>query len=274
MKNKYTLFFCFLLVAVQSFALKPKKDYITTPDSLGLAYTGLQVTTPDNYKLNTWVMKPDKHKDKKTVMVVAYGDAMNMSYWLEQCGSFIADGFTVITFDYRGFGHSSVFAMDSNQLYYDEFGTDLGSVMAYARSEFKGYKVGVRPLSMGTAIATIVCSKDPFDFFIGDSFICDPLAMEKQLKIVTGRDFLLPAGADTYKDKLSKLQTPMLVFSGSKDESTTLNDARNMIAGHPERKLVSYNGGHLEGIFVLSGKSFGAEYIADIDNFLDANKLK
>jgi hypothetical protein len=251
--------------------MKPKCDYIVTPDSLGMKYKELQLTTTDNYKINTWVLLPDKKKDKKTVMVVAYGDAMNMSYWLEQSYFFVQEGFTVITFDYRGFGHSSPFALDSNQLYYNEFALDLESVIKYAKGQFKGYRVGVRALSMGTEIATLAYGVTPFDYFIGDSFVCDPIAMQDRLRKLTGRTFANPTGADQYKGFLDNINIPMLVFAGTKDENTPLNDSKLMVARHSNRKLISYEGGHLQGIFVLSGKTFGAEYIKDIKDFL---KLK
>ncbi len=272
MKNKIA--FCLLLVmlvASQSFALKPKKDYIVTPDSLGLNYKELQITTPDNYQLNTWVLIPDKKVDNKTVIVVAYGDAMNMSYWVEQCYYFVQEGFTVITFDYRGFGHSSPFVMDSDRLYYEQFATDLESVIGYAKKEFTGYKVGVRALSMGTAIAAIVCTKTPMDFFVGDSFICDPESMMASLQKMTGRPFSLPPGAEHYKTDLAKIETPMLVFAGTKDGNTPLSDCELMVAGHTNRKLITYVGEHLEGIYVLSEKYLGDKYISDIKDFLKLN---
>ena len=258
----------FLMLAIQGYAMKPKSDYIVTPDSLGMKYKELQLTTTDNSKINTWVMRPDKKKDNKTVMVVAYGDAMNMSYWVEQCLYFVQAGFTVITFDYRGFGHSSPFALDTNQLYYNEFALDLESVVRYARSEFKGCKVGVRALSMGTVTATIAYSSTPFDYFIGDSFVCDPLAMQDRLLKITGRSSAIPKDAGQYTASLNKINIPTLVFSGTKDENTPLNESKAIVAGHANRKLVTYEGGHLQGIYMLSGKTFGAEYIKDIKDFL------
>ncbi len=271
MKRRYTLLVALMIIVLHGYAMKPKRDYIVTPDSLGMKYTELQLTTSDNYQINTWVMRPDAGKDNKTVMIVAYGDAMNMSYWVEQCYYFVQAGFTVITFDYRGFGHSSPFALDSNQLYYNEFALDLGSVIKYAQSEFRGYKVGVRALSMGTAIATISFSSTPFDYFIGDSFVCDPVAMQDRLRKITGRTFAIPKGAENYKSFLDNISIPMLVFSGTKDENTPLSECKPMVALHANRKLITYDGGHLQGIFVLSGKTFGAAYIKDVKVFL---KLK
>ncbi len=251
--------------------MKPKSDYIVTPDSLGMKYVELQLTTIDNYKINTWVMRPDKKKDNKTVMIVAYGDAMNMSYWVEQCYYFVQAGFTVITFDYRGFGHSSPFALDTNQLYYNEFAMDLESAVKYAKSEFKGYKVGVRALSMGTVVAAFAYVETPFDYLIGDSFVCDPIVMQERLRKITGRTFVVPNGAKECKGFLDNINIPILVFSGTKDENTPLNDCKIMVSRHANRKLIAYDGGHLEGIFVLSGKTFGAKYIKDVKDFL---KLK
>ena len=269
MKNKYLLLFFFgFFISFKSLALKPKKEYILTPDSVGLKYKELQIATPDKYMLNTWVMCPEKKVDNKTVMIVAYGDALNMSYWVEQCLYFVKAGFTVITFDYRGFGHSSTFAMDSNQLYYEEFAADLESVVGYAKKEFSGYKVGVRALSMGTAITTIVCGRTHIDYFVGDSFICDPIAVQASLQAMTNRIFTVPASAKDYKDALNKLDVPMLVFAGTKDGNTPLSDSKQMVEGHLKRKLITYDGEHLEGIFVLSESSFGDLYIADIVDFL------
>lgn len=271
MKNKYVFILLSVLITSQCFALKPRKDYIITPDSLGLQYKELRINTPDSFAINTWVIAPDKKKDNKTVMIVAYGDAMNMSYWLEQCYYFIQEGFTIITFDYRGFGHSSPFEIDTNRLYYEQYATDLESVINYTRQEFKDYKVAVRALSMGTAITTIACSKTPIDYFIGDSFICDPVEMQACLQKMTGRPFSLPPGADHYKDDLAKLETPMLVFAGTEDGSTPLSACKLMVAGHPRRKLITYVGEHLEAIYVLSGEYFGEKYIKEIEDFLKSN---
>ena len=271
MKNIYALLFATMLVSFSSYALKPKKEYIITPDSLGMKYKELRLTTADNYKINTWVMRPNKKKDNKTVMILAYGDAMNMSYWVEQCYYFVQDGFTVISFDYRGFGHSSPFELDSNQLYYNEFAFDLERVLTYAKKDFKGYRIGVRALSMGTMVTTIAYNRTPFDYFIGDSFLCDPIAMQERLKKQTGRNFGLPAGAERFSKQLDSVKCPLLFFAGDKDENSLSGNCNVMVPWHRERKLISYNGGHMEGIYVLAGTSFGAVYIKDIKDFLKIN---
>jgi len=271
--RSFVIAFALLLLGGDSFALKPRKDYIITPDSLHLNYKELKITTPDNFKINTWVMHPSKQADNKTVMVLAYGDAMNMSYWVEQCYYFVQYGYTVISFDYRGFGHSSPFPIDTNQLYYEEFATDLGSVLDYARTEFKGYKIGIRAMSMGTIMGVLAGHKAPFDFFVGDSFVCDSVGMKNKFLKEKNRSLTLPPGAEQYKDLLPGLKMPMIVFAGTKDNFTTLADSKAMVAQSKNRKLVSYEGGHLEGIYVLTAKTFGDKYIGDINGFLSSAKI-
>jgi uncharacterized protein len=248
----------------------PRKEYVTTPAALGLKYEELKVATPDRYDLNTWVLMPGKARDNRVVMILAYGDAMNMSYWLEQCYYFMQKGFTVITFDYRGFGKSSTFATDSSQLYYDEFATDLSSVIRYARGAFKDRKVGVRALSMGTIISVLANQRTPLDYIIGDSFIADPVGLQKKYLSEDGRNISLPESASKFINNLATLKTPLLVFAGTSDKVISPNDARKMVAGGTSRKLVEYNGGHLAAIYVMSGKNFGEMYIDEIRGFLEA----
>ena len=58
---------------------------MATPDSLGLTYQTLALTTPDHVQLASWVVEPAATvPDRRTTMVLAYGDAGNMSYWLHQ----------------------------------------------------------------------------------------------------------------------------------------------------------------------------------------------
>jgi len=256
-----------MLIAGNSYALKPKKEYIYKPDKIGMNYNEIPLSTPDNFTINTWTMHPDKDADNKTVMIFAYADGMNMSYWIDQAAYFVKEGFTVVTFDYRGFGESSPFAIDTNQLYYTEYATDLETVIKYARDNNKGYKIGIRGLSMGTIIGTIASSKVKVDYFIGDSFVCDPVLI-KQRFATENVTITLPADVKNYTTILKANTTHLLVFSGTEDRVTSVDDSKAMIAGHNERKLITYKGGHLEGIYVLTGKSAGSEYIQDIKDFL------
>lgn len=64
MKN--ILLVIILLFSIDSYAIKPVREYVTTPDSLGMNYKQQVVRTPDGYDLNTWLIKPAPSKDNKT----------------------------------------------------------------------------------------------------------------------------------------------------------------------------------------------------------------
>ena len=65
--------------AAAAWALKPSRDWVVTPDSLGLRYETVALTTPDHVQLAGWVVAPAAGvPDRHTTMVVAYGDFGNM----------------------------------------------------------------------------------------------------------------------------------------------------------------------------------------------------
>ncbi len=50
---------CFLLLqTIAALALKPSREWIATPDSLGLRYQTTALTTPDHVQLTGWIVEP------------------------------------------------------------------------------------------------------------------------------------------------------------------------------------------------------------------------
>ena len=127
-----SLVVCLLLLqTATAWALKPDSHWAATPDSLHLAYQARTLTTPDQAQLATWLVEPSAPAaDQHTTLVLAYGDAGNMGNWVHQARALAMAGYRVYLFDYRGFGHSSDFTINYNHLYYDEFSTDLNTVLA------------------------------------------------------------------------------------------------------------------------------------------------
>lgn len=146
--------FCILtiLVSLQSLAIKPDRVYRFYPEKLCLIYKDLDVTTVDGVKIKTWffpaqptpqekemndmwenpVKKPYKTIDNKPrpTIIIANGDAGNTSYQqLHHAQFFTSKGYNVVTFDWRGFGESSEWEMDSNYVVYSELLIDYDAVI-------------------------------------------------------------------------------------------------------------------------------------------------
>ena len=154
MKNFSLLFlllFCFGLVN-RGFAIDPDREYIKTPDSVNWDYEQLIITTKDHFKLNSWIYQANMENDKDTVLVLAYPDAGNMSYFVYHAAILANAGYTVVTFDYRGFGKSDDFKIQREYLYYNEFAWDLEAVVNVVSKKFEDKKIGVLGMSMGTTI--------------------------------------------------------------------------------------------------------------------------
>ncbi|MCB2409087.1 alpha/beta hydrolase [Hymenobacter lucidus] len=256
-----------------AWALKPDRVYRYTPDSLGLAYTARLLKTPDGASLNTWTYVPDAQANKHVTIVLAYQDAGNMSNFLYHAKALSAAGYQVVTFDYRGFGHSSDFALNPSQLYYAEFAEDLRTVLKAARQQFPTHRLGVLSLSMGTIIASMVATDQKLDFLIGEGFVTSPAQFVARVKQAKGKDIVLPAQAGQYPALLPKVKCPLLVLVGSQDAFTTLADSRQLVQQGRHRELVEFAGSHLGGFPTLTSKpedftTFGDLYVARISAFL------
>ncbi len=267
----------FLVVSQSAIALKPDRVYHTTPDSMGIVCKEVHLKTSDGFEINTWIYEPKKEADKKCVLIMSGGDGGNMGYLIYQAYMLSQKGFMVITYDYRGFGKSSDFAISNDYLYYDEFVTDLQTVINYADSNLKDCKIGLYGFSMGTMISGFAAAKNPnISFYIADGFILDPVKLVDRLSAMekennkNDRQIYLPASANQYATIIKNLNIPCLIFAGTTDTHTTLEDAIVAIKQQKNRELIVFDGGHGEAFIKLTAsKQTGNRYFDDISGFAD-----
>lgn len=272
---KQLLLVLLLVLAGRAYALKPSREYVATPDSIGLPYREVAIDTPDHFRLNSWLIEPQHGPDQHTTVVVAGGDAGNMSYLLYHARMLANAGYRVLLFDYRGFGHSSEFAIEQQRLYYTEFVTDLRAAVRYARRQFPQERTGVFAFSMGTLMATHLAAKEKLDFLVGEGYVADPAALVAALKQTKNKTVTLPAEAARYTRLLPKINCPMLLVAGSQDKSTTVADSTRIVqAARPgqRRELLPFVGGHGGGLVALSSQPepafYGDLYAKAIQRFL------
>ena len=264
---KTLLIFLLLFVSVQTFALKPSKKYEAIPDTLKIPFEKNDILTLDKVNLKSWTFLPTKEADNHTTLVFAYADAGNMSWWLMHATILAQSGFTVVMFDYRGFGESDSFAIDSKMLYYNEFATDLSTIIKFAKTKYPNNKTGIISFSMGTVIATLATQYCQPDFIIGEGYVTSLVAI-KSYYAKKSKEIILPKGAESYEKTLKDLKQPILIFSGKKDEVTTLTAVKKLKTVKPQVTLVEFEGGHMEGFSVLAKDYPGSVYIEKIEHFL------
>ena len=261
-----------LLSNVQAWALKPSREWIATPDSLGLRYQTVALTTPDHAQLTGWIVEPAANvPDRHTTMVLAYGDFGNMSNELYQAQALSAAGYRVYLFDYRGFGHSADFAIDAQRLYYHEFAVDLATALADARRRYPRHRTGIVAFSMGTIMGSEVAATARCDFFVSEGYVASPqllvaYQLQSRQKVVS-----LPAEAAAYAQHAPRIRCPWLLIGGTTDKHTPLADSVAVARAarwHQRRQVLAFEGGHLQGMPVLTEATFGDKYVREVTRFL------
>lgn len=256
------------LLPFLSHGIKPVRKYYLRPDSLNLAYREKQLPTPDGATLFSWVLPTPASHPLKTTLVLAYGDSGNMSSTLYLAKGLLEAGFDLLLFDYRGFGQSSDFAVDTTRFYYAEFAVDLLTATNAARREFPANRLGIWSFSMGTIVATLAAQKTAFAFIVADCYVKSPEAAVAFWQRTSGKKLTLPASARDVPSLSRKIACPMLFFAGTEDDVTPLRDARSVAAQRPNRRVVVYQGWHSEAMKALTKTHFADMYIAEIVRFV------
>jgi pimeloyl-ACP methyl ester carboxylesterase len=123
----------FLLSYSTLWALSPKKKYDHTPHDLHMVYEKLTIPTNDGFSLNAWYF-PSSLGDQ--LMIISHDGVGNMGDYLERVRILVQYGFSVITYDYRGYGKSSPFKIDPYSYIYKEFYTDFDAVYNFCNVKF------------------------------------------------------------------------------------------------------------------------------------------
>lgn len=257
-----------------AYAIKPDRNYILTPDSVNWSYEQLTITTEDNFKLNSWLYSPNSENDKNTVLILAYPDAGNMSYFVYFAWMLAKSGYAVATFDYRGFGKSDDFDINPDNLYYTEFSTDLEAVVTAISNKFTHQKIGIWALSMGTTVTSRAYPKikNYISFIIGEGYVTDTSYIINRYK-EKGKNLTLPESAEVYSKIIQNIEIPIQIFAASDDDITTTEDAielKELLGSNCQ--IIEYEGQHLQGFQnQIDEKGFGGWYIEQIDSFLAKN---
>ena len=244
-------------------AIIPDTVYIRKPESMGLIYKNLEVITNDGYKIETWFFPAQsplsegelrdlngnrrtyetQDETKRPTIIVCNGDAGNMSYFqLYLAKSWTSRGFNVVTFDWRGFGKSSPFAMDRNYLCYTEMLEDYRAVVRTTseQEEVLNGAIAVVGWSTGAYLSMITAYTDDLvNAFVGRSLPTDfddfiPLVMKYKIK--TRNELLVPEDFPTELMPVHiapEFGKPLFLIVGENDFRTPVWMSRKIIESVP-----------------------------------------
>lgn len=182
-------------------ALKPSREYKVKPEKYGMTYKEEKVATKDGATLNAWFFEQPK-KTTNWIVISGSGDG-NMSNDIEIASQFLSAGWNVVTYDYRGYGASSDFQVDSDVYIYPQFLTDLNSVLDYLRKsraitrfDMYGSNIGAG-LTLGVGANRVEARK-----LIADGPWTSLEQMKKKTKEKMGKDVIIPFGYDKNSEPL------------------------------------------------------------------------
>ncbi|MTI21005.1 alpha/beta fold hydrolase [Fulvivirga sp. RKSG066] len=257
---KYIAFVITSLISLNSLAINPDRNYEWTPETFGLTYQEYQLVTPDGFSINVWEYTVPDSVNKKEEVIIAVGpDAGNMSYSVYQLKALVERGYKVISFDYRGFGHSNDFEINKDFLYYNEFAIDLDTVIKATKAKFPESKLGLYGMSMGTYISLL--SRENVDFCIAEAFFNDPHKVVNNLKINKSKEVLLPAQVEIVEAS----SIPTLIFCGTKDLVTSCDIADQFEENSKRVQSIKFEGDHMAGRITMPE----GDYYNSIFEFLE-----
>ncbi len=254
--------------------INPEREYIKTPDDYSISnYKDHTIVTGDGFKIATWEFNPTKKlNSNKPLLIISCGDAGNMSYTLLYVKKLIEMGYTIFTYDYRGFGKSDDFKISKKYLYANEYKNDLIAVVEFARKQYPFKHVGLFGFSMGTVVSTQVVSNTDvkIDFMIAENFVLNPLVVKERLLKEFNKEVLLPNDAEHHQQLAMEINCPVMMISSEKDLVTTLEDSNKMKKINSKNRIISHQKGHGQGILGLSQARTGDLYFELIDDFIES----
>jgi pimeloyl-ACP methyl ester carboxylesterase len=220
MKLKHLLFLAVIVfTANAAFALNPSREYKVNPEKYGMQYTKETMPTKDGLRLNGWFFELPK-KTTNWIIISGSGDG-NMADNIEICSQFLSAGWNVCMYDYRGYGESDNFAIDTGTYIYPQFIVDLNSVIDYLRKSRAITKIDLYGKNIGAGLSISVgCNRPETRKIIADGPWTGLEQMKKKYKDIKQKDIIIPFGYDkTFEpfnacDRLkSNLRGVMLIVS-------------------------------------------------------------
>lgn len=217
-------------------AVEPGIAHDVTPASLGLQAEEVSFPAADSMMISGWWLPAG---EKAPVVVIASHSTGTMSDLLPAAQQFLARGFAVLTFDYRGFGPGTTpEQVDSlRYLVFDsEWVEDMLGALRYARVR-SGAHVFAWGQDLGSVVAMAAAARD--------RRACDALAIEglfrtsQEVLLANGTSVLqevivrhrqLVEGKDEPFSAASRLGSPLLVVLAGKDDVTPPAITKTIVA--------------------------------------------
>jgi fermentation-respiration switch protein FrsA (DUF1100 family) len=241
-----------LASAAATFALRRFESAVTfhpvkySPDggwTLPAGAEDVWFVTSDRVRLHGWYFAPASKPAAATV-IYFHGNGGNISNvgWIGK--SLVARGFSVLLFDYRGYGRSEGEVEGETELYRD--GDAAYNYVVNGRGT-SPEKVVLYGQSLGTAVAADVAARKHCSAVILESGLSSASDMTAEvLPWMPHSLYILAKNRFESARKLSRLDVPVLITHGEPDPIIPTGQGRKLYAAahEPKRLLIFPGAGH------------------------------
>jgi len=238
--------FTYVLLAIGTHFLATWMIFPRPPVNYQLGPDYVQLTAPDGVKIAARHWPNPKAKHTLLYLHGNYEDLGSIGEYLPQ---FIAEGYAVFAFDYRGYGHSEGSPTEANAcsdaaLAYEYMRTKLG--VPADRIVLFGY-------SLGAGSAVELARHQPAAGLVMQGAFVSAYRVMTTIPVLPGDKFVNLA-------KMPELKLPVLVIHGTADDTVPFWHAEKLYAAITARKARLFvEGGPHAGLADYTGPRYWAE---------------
>ncbi|MEO0770986.1 MAG: alpha/beta hydrolase [Cyanobacteria bacterium J06649_4] len=259
---------CLALYSYQNkLIFRPLPQLIRTPAELGLAYEDIWIPINDGAEcLHAWWLPNPGHSSivssKNATMLFCHGNYGNISYNTERIRFYHSLGFSVLAFDYRGYGQSTPTTPSEEKTY-----ADAEAAWQYLTTtrELSPHQITICGHSMGGAVAIDLAAQHPTaaKLIVESSFTTMKDAIDaKKIYGLFPIEQLLSHPFDSLS-KVKTLQVPVLYVHGDQDFDVPAEFSKRLYGFTPcQKQIWIASGADHNNISNLQGDSYAAAIAA------------
>lgn len=189
----------------------PVKDLDASPDELNIAYEDVYVRAADDVTIHAWYIAADSSPGG--AVLFCHGNAGNISHRLETIDFLQRLGFSILIFDYRGYGMSTGEPSESGVY------NDARSCYEWLKAEkgFAAEDIVVFGRSLGGAVAIDLASKVPCRALVVESSFTSAADMARKIFPFLPTGLILRYKFDSV-GKIEQVRCPVLVTHSPDDD--------------------------------------------------------
>jgi len=214
-----------------------------TPQELGLEFRNLELRGGDGIRLHGWFLPA---KEARGAVLVSHGNAGSIEQRIELARAFVELGWSVLLYDYRGYGKSAGQP--------DEVGTYRDAETAYDHLKsvegFAPERIALYGESLGAAVALELARRQPCAAVITEAAFTSLLDIGARVYPFLPVRWLARFHYDNLA-KVAELRAMLLLIHSPADELVPVDHAKRLLAAaHEPKRLLLTEGGHNDGGFL------------------------